>query len=103
MPRRYQQQVSNISALSPVYNSNLQLVVGGKNTNAQVTGVMPQYFQVTNLQIASGDSFTDQDYTQGARYAVIGSNVATTLFPNSDPIGQQMRMGRLSCALSACW
>jgi putative ABC transport system permease protein len=88
-------QVSNISGLSPINSSNLQLVVGSKNTSAQVSGVMPQYFQVTNLQIASGDSFTDQDYTDGARYAVIGSNVATTLFPGADPIGQQMRMGTI--------
>jgi putative ABC transport system permease protein len=90
-----QQEVSNIPALSPVYNSNMQLIVGGQNTNAQVSGVVPQYFQISNLQIANGNIFTDDDYTQGAAYAVIGSNVATTLFPNSDPIGQQMRMGSI--------
>jgi putative ABC transport system permease protein len=87
------QEVANISALSPIYTSNLQLVAGSKNTNAQVSGVTPQYFQVTNIIIASGSSFTDQDYEQSARYAVIGSNVAETLFGDTDPIGQQMRMG----------
>jgi putative ABC transport system permease protein len=90
-----QAQVSNISALSPVYNSNMQLVVGSKNTNAQVSGVNSQYFKLSNLQIASGTSFTDDDYAQGARYVVIGANVATTLFPGSDPIGQQMRMSNI--------
>jgi putative ABC transport system permease protein len=89
------EQVSNIAALSPSYGSNLQLVVGSKNTNSQVTGVTTQYFQVSNLVIANGAAFTDQDYTDGARYAVIGSNVATTLFPDTDPIGQQMRMGMI--------
>jgi putative ABC transport system permease protein len=88
-------QVSNISGLSPINSSSLQLVVGSKNTSAQVNGVNTQYFKVTNLEIASGDSFTDQDYTDGARYAVIGSNIATTLYPDSDPIGQQMRMGTI--------
>ncbi len=89
------EQVSNIAALSPISSSNLQLVVGSKNTNSQVSGVMPQYFKLTNLNIASGASFTDQDYTDGARYAVIGSNVATTLFSGTDPIGQEMRMGMI--------
>jgi putative ABC transport system permease protein len=89
------EQVSNIAALSPSYGSNLQLVVGSKNTNSQVTGVTTQYFQVSNLVIANGAAFTDQDYTDSARYAVIGSNVATTLFPDTDPIGQQMRMGMI--------
>ena len=32
------------SAVSPSYSSNLQLVVGGYNTNSQVTGVNPEYF-----------------------------------------------------------
>jgi putative ABC transport system permease protein len=89
------QQVTNISGLSPVYNSNMQLIVGSQNANDQVSGVMPQYFQISNLQIASGNIFTQDDYAQAAPYAVIGSNVATTLFPNSDPIGQQMRMGNI--------
>jgi putative ABC transport system permease protein len=89
------QEVANISAISPIYTSNLQLVAGSKNTNAQVSGVKPQYFQVTNNKIAMGSAFSDQDYEQGARYAVIGSNVAETLFGDSDPIGQQMRMGSI--------
>src|SRR4030042_1034089 len=89
------QQVPNISALSPIYTSSLQLVVGSKNTNAQVSGVMPQYFKVSNLKIANGSLFTDLDYEQSARYAVIGSNVAQTLFGDADPIGQQVRMGTI--------
>jgi putative ABC transport system permease protein len=89
------QEVTNISALSPIYTSNLQLVAGSKNTNAQVGGVNPQYFQVSNNKIAQGSAFTDQDYEQSARYAVIGSNVAETLFGDADPIGQQIRMGTI--------
>jgi putative ABC transport system permease protein len=89
------QQVSNISAISPVYNSNMQLVVGGQNTNAQVSGVNPQYFQITNNTFSNGSDFTNDDYQQGARYMVIGSNVAQTLFGDTDPIGQQIRMGNI--------
>ena len=90
-----QQQVSNIAGISPVYNSSMQLIVGSQNANDQVSGVMPQYFQISNLQIADGDLFTNDDYNQSAQYAVIGSNVATTLFPNIEPVGQQMRMGNI--------
>jgi putative ABC transport system permease protein len=90
-----QDQVSNISGISPVYTSNLQLIVGSQNANDQISGVMPQYFQISNLQVADGELFTEDDYTQGAPYAVIGSNVATTLFPDIEPVGQQMRMGNV--------
>jgi putative ABC transport system permease protein len=89
------QQVSYISAVAPSYSSNLQLVVGSENTNAQVTGVTPEYMPVNNMKIASGALFSEQDYQRGAKVAVLGSNVAETLFGSASPIGQQMRMGTI--------
>jgi len=88
-------QVSYISAVAPSYSSSLQLVVGSENTNSQVTGTTPEYMGINNLEIASGGFFTEYDYQRGAKVAVLGSNVAETLFGNTDPIGQQMRMGTI--------
>jgi len=89
------EQVSYISSVAPASSSNLQLVVGGENTNSQVTGTTPEYVQVNNLEIASGAFFTEYDYQRGAKVAVLGSNVAETLFEGAAPIGQQMRMGSI--------
>ena len=89
------QQVPDISAVAPSYSSNLQLVVGGKNTNSQVNGVTPEYLSVNNLKIGGGTFFSDQDYQDGAKVAMLGSNVAQTLFGTDNPIGQQMRMGTI--------
>jgi len=86
-------QVPYISEVAPSYTSSLQLVVGSQNTNSQVTGTNPDYMSVNNLSLASGAFFTQYEYQQGAKVAVLGANVAQTLFPNTDPIGQQMRMG----------
>ena len=89
------EQVPYISAVSPYYSSNLQLVVGGQNTNASVTGTTPEYMPVNNLEIASGTFFLAQDYQRGAKVAVLGANVAETLFGSANPVGQQMRMGTI--------
>jgi len=89
------EQVPYISAVSPYYSSNLQLVVGGQNTNASVTGTTPEYMSVNNLEIASGTFFSAQDYQGGAKVAVIGAEVAETLFGSANPVGQQMRMGTI--------
>ena len=89
------EQVSHISATAPSYSSSLQLVVGGENTNSPVSGVTPEYMPVNNLELASGTFFSEQDYQRGAKVAVLGSNVAETLFGDASPIGQQMRMGRI--------
>jgi putative ABC transport system permease protein len=89
------QQVADVTAVSPSNTSNLQLVVGSQNTNSQVNGVNPEYLGINNLKIASGALFSDNEYQSGSKVAVLGSSVAETLFPNSDPIGQQMRMGTI--------
>jgi putative ABC transport system permease protein len=88
-------QVPYISAVAPSYSSNLQLVVGGKNTNSQVSGVTTDYMSINNMKIASGTLFSEQDYQRGTKVAVLGSSVAETLFGNANPIGQQMRMGTI--------
>jgi len=88
-------QVANISAVSPANSSNLQLNTGEENMNAQVTGVNPRYFEINNISVASGALFSDSEYDSSAKVIVLGSNVATTLFPNDDPIGQQLRMGTI--------
>jgi len=87
------EQVPYIDSVAPSYSSNLQLVVGGENMNAQVSGVTAEYMQLNNLELALGVFFTEYEYQRGAKVAVLGSNVAETLFGDADPIGQQMRMG----------
>ncbi|MFC1904617.1 ABC transporter permease [Chloroflexota bacterium] len=89
------EQVPYISSVAPYYSSNLQLVVGGENTNASVTGVTPEYWEVQNLDIAGGTFFSENDYQRGAKVAVLGSNVKETLFGEANPVGQQMRMGTI--------
>ncbi|MBI2859454.1 MAG: ABC transporter permease [Chloroflexi bacterium] len=86
-------QVAHISAVAPSYSSNLQLVVGGENTNSQVNGVTPEYASINNLKLTTGSFFSAEEYQRGAKLAVLGSNVKNTLFGGASPIGQKMRMG----------
>ncbi|MGB2878194.1 MAG: ABC transporter permease [Dehalococcoidales bacterium] len=89
------EQVPYISSIAPSYSSSLQVVVGGENMKSQVTGVTPEYMQVNNLEIANGIFFSANDYQRGSKVAVLGSDVKDTLFGDTNPIGQQMRMGSI--------
>jgi len=86
------EQVSYIASVAPSYSTSLQLVVGGQNMRAQVTGITPEYMQAYNLQTADGAFISEYDYQRGAKIAVLGSNVKETLFEGADPIGQPLRM-----------
>ncbi len=87
------EQVAYVDSVSPTYSTSLQLIVGGENMNASVSGVTPEYQEIRDLEIASGAFFSDYEYQRGAKVVVLGSEVKETLFGNANPIGQQMRMG----------
>lgn len=86
------EQVPSASLISPEYSSFSQLVASSANTNAQVTGVEPAYAAVHNTAVAQGDFITDEDVESRANVVVLGATIATTLFPDGDPIGQSLRI-----------
>ncbi|MFC1992580.1 ABC transporter permease [Chloroflexota bacterium] len=89
------EQVPYLASVAPSYSTSLQIVVGSENMNAQVTGITPEYQDVQNLEIAHGVFFSEYEYQRGTKVAVLGSNVKETLFQDTNPIGQQMRMGSI--------
>jgi putative ABC transport system permease protein len=61
------------------------------STSVSVIGTTPDYFGgVSTSTVASGSSFTAEDVTDAARSAVIGSELATTLFPTGSALGEQI-------------
>ena len=87
------EQVPYVAAVAPYSTAFQQLIVGGENVNAQVIGVTPEYQDVNNLDTSAGVFISQYDYESGTKVAVLGSNVAATLFSGVSPIGQQLRMG----------
>jgi putative ABC transport system permease protein len=85
--------VNHVAAVAPTSSTQVQAIVGKLNERATVTGVTPEYAQVNGLQIAEGEFISADDNSSEARVVVIGSNVQTVLFPDSDPIGQTIRAG----------
>jgi putative ABC transport system permease protein len=89
------QNVPNANLISPEYSSNGQLVAGSQNINASIIGAEPAYMTVHNITLASGDFITDNDTSSMSNVAVLGANVATTLFPDGDALGQSFRINGL--------
>jgi len=85
-------EVDYVDLVAPTYSTSLQLIVGDENTNSSVTGIPPQYQDIMNLEITSGTFFNAYEYERSTKVAVLGSNVKETLFGNTDPVGQQIRM-----------
>jgi putative ABC transport system permease protein len=88
------QNVPSASLVSPEYNGNGQIVAGSQNMNARITGALPAYLPIHNLSLAEGDFITTEQVGSSASVAVLGANVAATLFPDGDALGQSLRINR---------
>jgi putative ABC transport system permease protein len=87
------EKIPNISAVAPFNQASLQVIAGSENMNARINGVTPEYKDVYNWQTTSGAFFTEYEYERGAKVALLGSSAKETLFPDTEPVGQRMRMG----------
>ncbi|MCW5853264.1 MAG: ABC transporter permease [Anaerolineae bacterium] len=85
-----------VAAVAPEYNAFGQVVYQGINANSRVTGVTPEYLSVRLLSLASGDFIDASQVTGRSTVAVLGANVAKTLFQDADPIGQSIRINNIS-------
>jgi putative ABC transport system permease protein len=85
--------VSSVVAVAPEVSTSQQVVANGVNSRTQIIGVTPEYAQVRNLAVAGGDFISDSDVNQRTMVVVLGSRVAETLFGESDPVGQTVKIG----------
>jgi putative ABC transport system permease protein len=64
--------------------------------NAAVQGASPSYFKMGVTNLGEGRYFTDEENALHSNVVVIGSDVANTLFPFSNALGQDVSInGRL--------
>lgn len=84
--------LSDVAGIAPAYQSRYTITLGSQSSQISVTGVTEDYFKVHSYEIATGRSLNANDRTKMSRVAVIGATTATDLFPNSNPIGQKIKV-----------
>ena len=58
--------------------------------NGNVLGVDRHYFSTYGMQIRSGRGFTEKDYTEFRKVALVDSTAAKSLFSGADPVGKEI-------------
>jgi len=90
------ESVPSIARLAPLVDGRVQAVAGDENWNTQVTGTTPAYALVRASRPQVGRFIEDHDVATRARVAVVGLTVVRELFGNANPIGQFIRLNRVS-------
>ena len=85
-------ELSSVAAVAPQVGTFAQVVAGSENTNTQILGVTPEYSSVRNYQVADGEFISDAQVEAKSLVVVLGSNVAETLFGETSPVGQYIKI-----------
>jgi putative ABC transport system permease protein len=74
-----------------VVSTRLQVKAGKSSLDGTaVMAVTEGWSNIRSFEIGSGRYFSDYEMQAGKRLVVIGSKVAEKLFPDTDPVGQQI-------------
>jgi putative ABC transport system permease protein len=63
--------------------------------DAQASGVTPDYFELSALQVAQGRALTAADDATLAAVAVLGHQAARDLFPDGDAVGRHVKVNHV--------
>jgi len=86
-------QAPSVVGVAPTAQTYVQVIAGRESLNSLIAGVTHEAEDVDNYVVALGSFITESAYRSRSRVAVLGSEVAKTLFGELNPIGQSIRIG----------
>jgi len=89
-----------IVSVAPEVRGQAKAVFGNNDTSATYIGVTESFFATRNFIIEQGQGFNSSDVDSFNRIAVIGPEIAKTLFGDFNPIGKNLRLNDISFRVS---
>ena len=90
---RMRNTLSSYATFAPIRHHRRQFWHHDRHVDGRIVGVTPSYAGLNDLSIEQGRFIEAVDCSRTAATAVLGAEVAASLFPLSDPIGQSIRVG----------
>ena len=76
----------SVERVAPILQSSFLVSGGGNQTSTTVSGVTPDYFPLRNFTLTEGDFISEDNLLGRASVAVIGPDLADTLFGHHDGV-----------------
>jgi len=87
-----QKECPAVALVSPGTRAGGQVIAGNMNWATGVEGTGPDYLEIRKWSVEYGEFYTDSDVKAASKVCILGKTVADNLFPDSSPIGQNIRI-----------
>jgi len=89
-------QVPTVISVAPQLQTQQTVTQGNRSTSALIVGTTPEFSTVRSFPVARGRFLNDMDVQRGNRSVALGADLARSLFGDSDPLGQTIRIKNLT-------
>lgn len=90
-------EIISLSHVVPANQTSASAVLGNRNHTTNVTGSTTEWFDARNWKVVSGRRFNETEDRTGKSVCVIGETVRRELFGGQDPVGQRIRLNKITC------
>jgi len=90
-------EVPELEAVAPADRASVTAIYANENWTTSVTGTTEEFFSIGNYTLNGGRLFSADELHSGAAVCVVGQTVREKLFGTGDPVGETLRLGKLSC------
>jgi len=95
--RAIREEIAGVAEVAPVAAQATTAIYGNRNWTTTLTGGENNYLDVGNWKLAAGREFSPGELRAGAAVCIIGDIVRSELFGNQDPVGEKIRLNKMSC------
>ncbi|MCC7327347.1 MAG: ABC transporter permease [Burkholderiales bacterium] len=90
-----QREVGGVQVAAPTLRGSGQVVFGNSNWATQIQGTTPDFLEARQWDVVSGRPFDPSQVDAAAKVVLLGQTVARSLFGESDPVGETVRIRRV--------
>ncbi len=87
--------IPTIERISPEVSYETAIISEGNRMQAKLNGVTPDFFEVFNLNLQSGNMFSDFQLENASPVCIIGPAIKSRFFALEDPVGKQIKCGNI--------
>ncbi|HLP86324.1 MAG TPA: ABC transporter permease [Candidatus Paceibacterota bacterium] len=78
--------------VEPSVSGSVTVISGRESVDTNFTATSGVYPKAHNVEMAKGEFFTEEEGNSGSNVIVLGYDVATSLFPNGNELGQVVKL-----------
>ena len=84
--------IRSVIAVNPTNENFIKIVAGNESTTSVIEGTTPEFQQIYDFEMASGQFISEVNIARRDMVVVLGNKTAEDLFGSDEAVGQQVKM-----------